>query len=410
MFIRTRKAKQKLKGTTYKPGDILPVLTASDLLAAGRHHILIEQVRSISGLPDDYFDSLYFTAIQNFAEYVQVLPLLAHAPLSSLLNHSIARAIIALKNFVLEQGKQVDPLLNYAVFTAALLIDIDKLVINQKIVIVDENGLFVDDWRPFEGALVGRGSYYKIYPIAPIYQRLQQTIKPLLARQVLPELGFQWIVSDPIVFAEWLDALRDDDSQGGRVGRALAFIKLDDVINLEDSLQPIEVDPLHSKDTELGEAFFNWLKNAIENNDIKVNTADAAVHIVNEGVFLERKLFKQFADICNAPVHMNAVFTQFGNLFGIAKKGGYDYAFDQYFSEYPEARASNQGAAFASPLAHRQRSLREGMVLADPSVVFVNARIPASTPLLKAMQPDTEKRNFPVTAKKQTTVKSLTKK
>lgn len=387
MFLKTklRNFRKKTKSKIYQAGDILPVLSADELLAAGRHHALVEQLRSLCGVPDEYFDSLYFGVLSNFAEYVQILPLEEKGPLSGLLNRSIARAVIAFKNFILAQGKTVDPLLNYAVFTAALLSDIDKVVINHKIVLVDEKGIFVDDWRPFEGAMLGRGHHYKIYPTAPIYQRLQDTIAPLLARQILPELGFLWIANDPKVFAEWLDALRGDDRQGGRIGRALAFIKLDDIFNLEDTLPQVDAEPFNSDETKYGEAFLEWLKKGLANGDIKTNTSDATVHIVEEGVFLERKLFKQFAEIFNVPVNMNVVFTQFGNLFGIAKKGGYDYSFDQYFSEYPQSQANN-GKAFSSPLSKRHRSLRDGMVLVDPAVLFVNTKIPATTPMLKAMQ------------------------
>lgn len=392
MFIKS-KIKQFARPTSlqvYKSGHILPVLKAVELLGNNRHQSLIEEVSILSKLPDDYFASLYEDAINNFAEFVQILPMQINRPLSGLLNQSLARANLVLKNFVLDQGKNVDPLWNYAVFTAALFSDVSKVIINQKIIIVDKEGNFVDDWRPFEGSMVSLGQYYKIYSIANVFERLRHTITPLLARQLLPELGFLWISSDPKVFADWMDALRGDEDQGGKVSRALALIRREDEIALFESIPQIEVDQIESEATIHGEAFFNWLKNGIASNDIKTNTADAAVHVVDAGVFLDRKIFKQFSDLYNVPVNMHAVFTQFGNMFGIEKKGGYDYAFDQYFSESSDA-TSNQTVSFASQAnANRKKSLRDGMVLSDPNMVFVNAQIPATSPLLKAMQPKTQ--------------------
>ena len=176
---------------TYKAGHLLPVLSAKELLATGPHHGLLAQTRDLAGLPDHYFETLYEALINHFAEFVQVLPTQNNGMLNGLLNQSLARAMKALQNFLLEHtGEPADPLLNYAVFTAALLTDVSKVIINQKIAIVDENGVYIDHWRPYEGSLLGRAEYYKIYPIAPLYQRLEHSITPLLARQLLPEIGF----------------------------------------------------------------------------------------------------------------------------------------------------------------------------------------------------------------------------
>ena len=171
------------------------------------------------------------------------------------------------------------------------------------------------------------------------------------------------------------------------MSRALSKRKREDFIALFDSLSKTSVEMKKpTAAVQHGETFYTWLKKGLANNEIKVNTADAGVHIVKEGVFLEKKIFKQFVEIYNAPVNMNIVFTQFGNLLGIAKKDGTDYVNDQYFSEYPQARDEAK-SGFASPIDNRQKSLRTGMLLADPSMVFVNAQIPAVSPMLKAMQP-----------------------
>lgn len=395
MFVvnNLRNFSKNNKSQVYKSGHILPVLTAEELLNAGRHQALIEQIKDFSQLPNEHFDTLYKIAIKNFAEFVQVIPNQVNAALNGLLNQGIARAVLTLQTFLANQGKALDPLSNYATFTAALFLDVSKVVINQKIVIVDEEGNYINDWRPFEGSMIGCGQFYKMYPIAQAYLRLQDAITPLLARQLLPKQGFLWIASDPRIFANWLDILRGDDSQGGRMGRALSYVKREDIINLEDALPQSAVSMLESEVTKHGEAFYSWLKNSLENDQIKVNTTDAGVHVVKEGVFIERKLFKQFADVYNVPVNMNVVFSQFGNLMGIIKKGGTDYTFDQFFSQFPEAKEGG-GVTFTGALGQRPAGLREGMLLSDPNIIFVNVQIPATTSLLKAVQTaSTERRH-----------------
>lgn len=393
MFVKS-KTKNVARPTNlqvYKSGHLLPVLRAGELLGNPRLQSLIEDVQKLCKLPNDYFESLYETAIHNFAEFVQILPMKVNRPLSGLLNQSLARANLVLKNFILEQGKNIDPLWNYAVFTAALFSDVSKVIINQKIIIVDKEGNFIDDWRPFEGSMVSLGKYYKIYPIANVFERLRHTITPLLARQLLPELGFLWLTSDPKVFADWMDALRGDDDRGGKVSRALALIRREDEIALFESIPRIDVEQLESEATVHGEAFLNWLKNAIANNDIKINSSDAHVHVVEPGVlFLEKKIFKQFSDLYNVPVSMHAVFTQFGNMFGIEKKGGGDYVFDQYFSPANESQ-STQTVSFTT----QTNRFRDGLVLSDPNIVFVSKQVPSVSPLMKELQGQKETHRLP---------------
>src|SRR5690606_21381203 len=109
-------------------------------------------------------------------------------------------------------------------------------------------------------------------------------------------------------------------------------------------------------------------------------------YVTNEGLFIERnKLFKDFSESYNQPVSLAIVYAQFGNLMGIVKKGGYDFMNAQYFSEQSDI-SNTATRTFGSPISGKQSSLREGMVLSDPSMVLNNANIPSVSPLLRSMQ------------------------
>jgi hypothetical protein len=134
--------------------------------------------------------------------------------------------------------------------------------------------------------------------------------------------------------------------------------------------------------TEYGDQFLEWLRERIETGQVKINSADASVHVTADGVLLERKLFKQFADLSSVPTNMNVVFTQFGNMMGIASKGGGDYLHAQFFSEYPDVGAKH--ASFTSPFAGKKHSTRTGVLVTDTALVLKKSK--PESPMLKSLQ------------------------
>lgn len=374
------------KRQTYREGYLLPVMTAETLLSAGRHQAVLRQLKDTCGLPEKYYEAFYLSAVESFLEFVQVLPTEFTGPLCGLMNEGLSRAMIAMQTYQLEHAKKIDPLKSYAAFTAGLFRGVSRVLMNQRVVLTDKEGNFVENWHPFSGSMVGRAEYYRLLPLAAVYQRLDVTLRHLLARQLMPEQGYQWIATDLHVLADWFDAVSGEEGGGGALAHTLALTKNDDVLALQNSLVQVPVEQKDSTATRHGQAFYRWLVDGLEKGKIKVNSSDALVHTVKEGVFLERPgLFKEFSEVYNQTVTLNVVYAQFGNLMGIVKKGGYDLMNAQYFSDYG-GTADAGATAFASPIAGKNQNLRDGMVLADPSRVFLNARIPAITPLMRQMQ------------------------
>jgi len=373
------------KQQAYKEGYLLPVLAADELLEAGRHHAIIRQLKDSCELPEKYFNAFYQSVINNFVEFVQVLPTDFDSPLCGLMNESIARAMIALQTYQLEHTKNIDPLKSYAVFTAALFQDVSHVIMNQRLLLTEEDGNFIDYWNAFEGSVVGKTNYYRLIRLAPVYQRLDYTLRHLFARQLMPDLGYQWLSGDLHLLADWFDAISGDDSQGGVLAHALSIVKREDVLALQNSLVQVPIKQKESPSTEHGQAFYDWLRDRIDNGLTVVNTPDSGLHLTNEGLFIERdKLFKDFTEVYSQPVALQVVYQQFGNLMGVPKKGGYDLMHTQYFSSSMEG-GDAVTRTFGSPIAGKQSSLRDGMVLADPGMVLNNARIPSVSPLLRAM-------------------------
>lgn len=374
--------KARSKKQRYKMGKRLPIETANALLAHRRYQYYTEQVQGLCALPSEHFDDFYQNVIQRFAEFVQHLPDGANEYLSSLLTNSLLRGLNTLSIFVTEFDNP-SPLERFALFTAALLQNISQVLTQQKIFITDSEGNTLRVWQPFCGPMTEEfeGNSYKIIPLASIYERIDKSIKVTLARQILGENGFLWIASDLRIFMEWLEALINEDGEG--TGRLINVIRRyrRDGGGLLDALPQIDIELLDSPATEYGDAFHQWLVDGLQDGTIKTNSADAHAHMTELGLFIETPaIFKDFCDLHqNIPVNQFVVFTQFGNLIGIASKGGGDYLHTQLFSSYPDGRNANFGMGLAS----KSYAQKDGILIADTKSLFQNAKEPPATPHIK---------------------------
>jgi hypothetical protein len=243
---------------------------------------------------------------------------------------------------------------------------------------VDETGEFHRDWNPFSGAMIGQTEFYKMYPLSSMYLRIETTATPMLARQLIPHDIFLWLSNDLAVFSDWLAALLGEEGIGSKeISLAMALIKREDIIAILNSLDGALVDPHESIATEHGEAFYKWLKEGIEKGAIKVNTDDADVHVLPEGVFLNEGIFKKYASVFKIPIHLIVFYAQFGNLMGIVPKGPNDHLYNMIFGKPVSNFTSFTGGGLAQGAA-----AQKGMLITDPARVFMK-EIPAVSATLK---------------------------
>lgn len=364
---------------TYTPGKLLPVLQPAVLLGGSQQQTLCQELRRLVALSTYEYDALYQATLDRFAAFVQVIPTQFNAPLSGLLNEGCARALLMMRQYK-QSISQFDPMLMFASFSAALLLDLSRVMVNQYVIMTDAEGDYRGDWLPFLGPLSELAEHYKLYELGPSYVRLDTTLTPMLAQQVLPQEAFLWLSSDLALFAEWLDVLRGDSLTGGRLTYLLSLIPQDEFLKLLQSLQQVSIELMSSPQTEYGDLFIEWLKEAVASGEVEVNSPDAGVHVVADGVFVEKqKIFHQFSEATKLPVNMNVVFQQVGNMFGIASKGGGDFLNRQYFSKGVHGSSK---VSFSGSLAS-QRSMRSGVVVSNAALVFKNGQPPVVTSALK---------------------------
>src|SRR3990167_4486503 len=371
---------------TYEEGYLLPVLSGDELLFGHRHKGIVRLFRDLAEVSSDEFDATYGVLLQNFMEFVQVLPHKHGGILGSLLNYGLARASAVFQKYCQMKKGQASPLLKFALFSAALLKDLGRVMSNQRIVLCTENDEVIGDWNPFSGSMVGQSDFFKLYPISTAYLKIESEVTLLLARQLIPKDVFLWLSNDIVVFSDWVSALLGQEGTDAKQLTAfLAMIKREDIVAVLSTLDGVLGNgeaPTESLDAE---EFYRWIKESLAEGKIKANATDSGLYVVPEGVLIDKKLFRQFADTLSVhgrTVDYSVVYVQFGNLMGIPRKGGADFLHAKYFSS-AEA-ASSAFSTFSTTGAHtKARTLHEGMVV-DSHALFINKEAPVVSSLQSA--------------------------
>lgn len=313
---------------------LIPILKADQLLGNLRSQSWLNKIKSYLNIPDPHFEALYVELIEKFAAFVQIFPATTEGKLGSLLSDGLARAILALKNLYESDPEKIieDPRYPYAIFSAALLLNIGY-VTNTKITISDSEGRFIADWLPYQGDLVGKGEYYKIHRYAQVPPHLHRHTTTILARQIMPEVAFLWLAEDARLFHMWLSLLNGDRASVGSLEFILSITReeMENAFGPEALLSIEEIELTRPLETQEAENFLHWLQAEIEKGNIPINTPDANVVVLQEGVFISMNLFKEFCSAYSSQ-HYTVLMKAFNHL-GLTELSGSDFKFLQYFEK-----------------------------------------------------------------------------
>jgi hypothetical protein len=328
-----------------KAMQVSVVQSAENLLSAEKRQQHLKAIKSLLNLPPKLYDRLYGKVLNAFAEFVQTLPQTQYGAFSNMggfLDHGIERAARALslclayfhpeeKSF--HDVSPQEALWIYAVFTAALFLDLGKLAVKYQITLCDKNGTSIKQWLPYSGVMVGQGDYYKYDFVKENRDNLGRLVTAILARQILLQAteedaedgdatgtgGFEWIASNPDVLEAWLSML---NTEGRPMGSFMTVIPLADAQVIEGYFgiqKPIrdpnakpfagtmfdsaagatatgsEEGSTLAPSVDAGETFFRWLRAGLASGAISINDLASQVQIVREGVLMSSEIFKTFA-------------------------------------------------------------------------------------------------------------------
>ncbi len=320
----------------YNAQSLFTVRTADQLLMNPDRATYLKKINEYVKMPSEHFQVLYGKLVDNFVEFVQILPVRYQEHLSGILQDSLRHGITALQLLTETSPKKPQPIYMYAVFSMAMLADVVKVMATQKVMISDAAGVYIDEWCPFTGSMVEQGAqYYKIREYGGYRQAFLNSANPLLAQTVMPDLGLRWLASSPRIFDMWIAVLTGHEDWAGELGFLLKLLKKqeDEKTKLELWLENVPMDFEVPEDVAIGEKFLEWLKDALENGKITVNEKDSFVHVLEDGLFIQTpEVYDAFNHTYSSYRDFIVLQKQF-NYLGITKLSGYDFRFEQYFAQ-----------------------------------------------------------------------------
>jgi hypothetical protein len=296
LFKKTATAEVKqVKRTVFSERHLLPIVTADRLMSSVKHENLLADIRNLISMSDKNYKVLYEKLINNFAEFVQLLPTKQQSRLGSLLEEGLRRGLFVLKAQDLA-AESLNGVEVYMLFSVGLLFDVAKVIEERSIILSKKNGAFVERWLPScTGAMLGQAKYYRVRLGGGYSPLLCRRITPLLASNLLSERGFKLISTDPKIFYTWWALLSGEETENAAYRRILnrAHERLHDFTDRDEYSLPIEVEPIESE-LQLGDDFMEWLEDYVANTDI---STDENIELLdNDHIFIDEKVFQEFAE------------------------------------------------------------------------------------------------------------------
>lgn len=297
-----------------------PIHTASHLLKDNKRLSLIKRIKEHAMLDHARFDSIGDSLIKQLAEYCQLLPETMtsyYALPGGLIDHALNRCDAALEllqaQLVLNDQNQASEeqlLWIYALMSASLLKGIGRLAIEYQVNLYDNKGVLLNPWNPIIHSMQAVGSHYEYQQKPELADAYRSRLNIILAHNIMPISGFNWLASNPQVFANWLALLNEDVASAGTLGAILEYA---DALAIQRYFNDIHLknlnlangrggrigtfidrrpENLENKDQEIGIQFIQWLNKSLEQAELVINKAPLL--LVPGGLLLSSELFKLF--------------------------------------------------------------------------------------------------------------------
>jgi len=214
--------------STVKPSEpiatgFIPVESSTQLLAP--FHLLLTSIRGAVGIPERHWQDLYVPVFHNYAALCQRLPASEahhHAELGGLLRHGLETILEALtlrRNQLLPAGAPAEEIASqqdlwtYATVTAALLHDVGKPITDLLVTYISPADTQPQVWQPLTDVLpLGAHYRFRFNPVREYHRHA--LMPPLLVHRILPQVGLNWLASEPAVFDAWLATISGTEDVG----------------------------------------------------------------------------------------------------------------------------------------------------------------------------------------------------
>jgi len=322
--------KSKSQDLAYSEKSLFSIIPANRLLSSIQYAKLLNDIEKQVNISQKLYHSLYKDLIDNFVEFVQILPIDNHGKLGGLLSDGLQRAYYVLQKQ--DGDDELDSVWKYALFSAALLFNVAKVNKNRSVIISDKDGCFIRKWLPYEGAMANDAKYYKIRHGGGVSAALGRRMTPLIASNLMPDSGFKLIAEKQQILTAWLAILNDEYWDRSKYEPVLnkAYERLKNFTLQKEFFVPVAVDVTSSEKIALGEEFIEWFKESLQKGDFIVNKTDSKVHSITQGLLLE--IPGVFQDFCNhnkLDIDWSVVVKQF-SMLGFIPYDGKNYKIIQF--------------------------------------------------------------------------------
>jgi integrating conjugative element relaxase (TIGR03760 family) len=359
----------------------------------------VDKIRQYFGVPESVWASTHAQLLHNFARRVQLLPASEahhHTEPGGLLRHALEtvdRAMKIRRGYMLPSGasseriSEQQEVWSFAVLSAALLHDIGPPLTDVMLSLRDREGralhcsLACDD-------LPAGGSYHPEFSREQQEQQDQhrQPIPLLIAGQIIPKAALRWLSQYPEVFNLWLLTLSGRHTEAGMLGeiitradqyatpKPLPQNNKDQQLHAEEESEPRPSEQQvatsrRAKEKQAGQGFLQWLRQQIVDDNIGINTDNAQLHSVEEGLLIvSPAIFRRYLRSVD---HLELEELQRGfQSLGIHRM-----------------MAPNQPIWTYRQQGKKRNSRLRGMLIADPLTVLDLDDLPEANPLVTVEMP-----------------------
>lgn len=285
--------------------------------------------KQLTVVPDDLFGETYKKLLASYSEFVQLIPEHEDMPSHSMLGNSLKRSFAMTQSFIekmkIREGDRFHETDRgsrwiFAVFSSSLLFRIAKLFVDKQISLCDQKGVFICHWPYYHKSLLAYGKYFKIRHMPAASSDVVSDLSIVLAKQLMPDCGFNWIAEDKNVLIHWFKALNilDEMFSVHQMGLDVEAIMRSVDLYFETKDEHVVV-----KDQLLGEEYWEWMLEQIDLHKGQWQIDSDGLGVVDgELLFDVDRYIEEFAKVKG--VSSDKVKTQLG-VSGLVSMQGADF-------------------------------------------------------------------------------------
>ena len=251
------------------------------------------------GLPDRHYEALYQPLFLQHAAYCQELPASEahhHCSPGGALRHGIEVALHAMKlrrKMLLPVGATAEELAakqdrwTYAVVSAALFHDFGKPLTDLIVEMLDQEGRYLDTWRPWRGAMGEQGcAAYRMQYRRDRRHGLHERVPAFHLHRLMPLPGLEWIAEDLDVFQEWSATMVGLWEQAGVIGE---IVQTADARSVAEDLAGEHRQSPGARQKPLHQRLMTGLRYLLDQGELPLNARGAAGWVDQECLWLVSK-------------------------------------------------------------------------------------------------------------------------